>query len=159
MKIRQFRSEDCAAIVRIALLAFAPIHESFREILGADIFPIAYPDWRKSHRKYIKSLCAGKDRKNILVVQDGGVVIGFISYFMNLRKKSGALGLNAVHPDYQGNGIGPKMYRCVLGRMKQRGVKLVDVGTGGDPSHLPARRAYEKCGFTPLPLMRYYKKL
>ena len=33
------------------------------------------------------------------------------------------------------------------------------VGTGGDPGHAPARRSYEKSGYTPLPLVRYYKDL
>ena len=38
-------------------------------------------------------------------------------------------------------------------------VELVEVGTGGDEGHAPARRSYEKAGYTPLPLVRYYKRL
>ena len=33
------------------------------------------------------------------------------------------------------------------------------VGTGGDPGHAPARRAYEQAGFTALPIVNYVKKL
>ena len=34
------------------------------------------------------------------------------------------------------------------------------VGTGGDPSHAPARRAYEKAGFGPaIPSLYYYRAL
>ena len=36
---------------------------------------------------------------------------------------------------------------------------LAVVGTGGDPGHAPARRSYEKAGYTGLPLMRYYRPL
>jgi hypothetical protein len=43
--------------------------------------------------------------------------------------------------------------------MKQKGALLAVVGTGGDPSHAPARASYEKAGYTPLPLVRYYKDL
>jgi len=43
--------------------------------------------------------------------------------------------------------------------MKESGMKLAVVGTGGDPGHAPARRSYEKAGYTGLPLVRYYKVL
>jgi len=36
-------------------------------------------------------------------------------------------------------------------------MNLAVAGTGGDPG--PARRAYEKAGFTALPLVRYYQTL
>ena len=37
-------------------------------------------------------------------------------------------------------------------------MKLATVDTGGDGIHAPARRSYEKAGYTALPLVRYYKK-
>jgi hypothetical protein len=43
--------------------------------------------------------------------------------------------------------------------MKENGMKLAVVGTGGDPGHAPARRAYEKAGYTAMPAVRYYKEL
>jgi hypothetical protein len=46
-----------------------------------------------------------------------------------------------------------------LDRLRADGVRLAVVGTDGDPGHLPARRAYEKAGFTSLPLVRYYMEL
>jgi hypothetical protein len=45
-----------------------------------------------------------------------------------------------------------------LDKMKAAGVKLAVVGTG-DEGHAPARRAYEKVGYTGLPTVRYYKAL
>lgn len=51
------------------------------------------------------------------------------------------------------------MFQHVLAEMKAKGMKMVDVTTGGDSSHAPARRTYEKCGFTALPLVKYYKVL
>ncbi|PVC90671.1 GNAT family acetyltransferase [Streptomyces sp. CS090A] len=43
--------------------------------------------------------------------------------------------------------------------MKEAGVTLASIWTGGDPGHAPARRTYEKAGYTALPLVRYYKAL
>ncbi len=72
----------------------------------------------------------------------------------------GEIGLNAVHPDHQGAGLGALMYGFALRRMKEAGMKLATVGTGGDDRHAPARRAYEKAGFGPgLPSMHLYRPL
>ena len=35
-----------------------------------------------------------------------------------------------------------------LEKMKESGMKLAIVATGGDPGHAPARRTYEKAGYT-----------
>jgi hypothetical protein len=44
-------------------------------------------------------------------------------------------------------------------RMKEAGMEVAMVETGGDWGHAPARAAYEKAGFRVLPLARYFKKL
>lgn len=36
---------------------------------------------------------------------------------------------------------------------------VVLVSTGGDIGHAPARRTYEKAGFTPMPVVNYFKAL
>jgi AAA domain len=38
-------------------------------------------------------------------------------------------------------------------------MKYVRVDTGGDPSHAPARRAYEKARFLPIPVVHYFRTL
>jgi len=64
-----------------------------------------------------------------------------------------------VDPAHQNHGVGTMLNVFALERMKERGVRLARVETGGDPSHAPARRSYEKAGFVPLPLVRYFKNL
>jgi len=39
--------------------------------------------------------------------------------------------------------------------MRQHGMDIAVVETGGDPGHAPARAAYEASGFTLLPIARY----
>lgn len=131
MRIRQFRNEDFDAVLEIILSAFAPIHESFHSILGDDIFAIIYPDWKGAYIQYLSSL-SQSDKKNILVMEDGETVTAFIVYSLDIEKEWGELGLNAVHPDFQNQGIGPKMYQHVLRRMRKQGMKMVEVSTGGD---------------------------
>jgi hypothetical protein len=46
-----------------------------------------------------------------------------------------------------------------LTEMKAAGMTVAMVETGGDPGHPPARRTYEKAGYTQLPIARYFKAL
>jgi GNAT superfamily N-acetyltransferase len=65
-----------------------------------------------------------------------------------------------VHPEHANRGIRVALYGLALARMKELGAALATVATGGDPSHAPARRAYEKAGFGPaLPSVHLYKLL
>ena len=44
--------------------------------------------------------------------------------------------------------------------MRAAGLRCVQVSTGGDDSHAPARRAYEKAGFRPgVPSLTLYREL
>jgi hypothetical protein len=44
--------------------------------------------------------------------------------------------------------------------MRANGMKLAAVDTGGDPSHAPARRSYEKAGFDrSISSVHYFKDL
>ena len=88
-----------------------------------------------------------------------GTVVGFIVFKLNHDTRIGVLGYNAVHPEHQSLGIGTMMYEFALGKMKEGGMRAANVETGGDSSHAPARRAYEKVGFRPLPGVNYYKEL
>ena len=65
----------------------------------------------------------------------------------------------AVDPRLQRQGIGTALTIFAVQRLREAGVGLAVVGTGGDPGHAPARRVYEKAGFVGLPLVRYYARL
>jgi hypothetical protein len=43
--------------------------------------------------------------------------------------------------------------------MKAAGMKIAVAETGGEEGHASARKAYEKVGYTGLPLVRYFKDL
>ena len=96
----------------------------------------------------------------VLVAEVAGEIVGFASFTADAAKRTGEIGLNAVHPGYAGRGIGTALYGHALARMKELGVALAAVSTGADPSHAPARRAYEKAGFGPaLPSVHLYRLL
>jgi ribosomal protein S18 acetylase RimI-like enzyme len=144
----------------IAVAAWDPIYASFRTLLGPEIFAVAFPDWQMEKRRQVASACRGEHGAVVIVAERDGEPVGFISYYLNQTTQIGEIGNNAVDPQYQGVGIGPQMYEYVLAQMREAGMRGARVTTGLDPSHAPARRAYEKAGFTRgLPSITYYQAL
>ena len=157
MHVRAFVDNDLEEIVQLSLLAWEPVFGSFKQILGPKIYPLLYPDWHKSQKEGVEATCKDKEKIDVLVMELDGKVVGFLAY--ELRDETGEVQLLAVHPEYQNIGIGTELNIVALEKMRAAGVKIVEVATGGDDSHAPARRSYEKAGYTSLRLVRYYKDL
>jgi ribosomal protein S18 acetylase RimI-like enzyme len=157
--IRPVRDEDIEALVQLTLAAFEPVFPSFERMLGPAIYGSIWPDWRASQRKGVETLCLNRDKHAVWVAELYGTTAGFIACDLNLQERTAEVQLIAVHPRYQNRGVGTALNLFALERMKESGVKLTHVDTGGDPSHAPARRSYEKAGYVPLPLVRYFKNL
>jgi ribosomal protein S18 acetylase RimI-like enzyme len=159
LTIRPYNDKDLDPIVELSLLAWEPVFESFEMILGHQIYPIVYPDWRASQAEGVAEAVKDEDKYTTLVAEVDGAVAGFISYSLNHDDKTGEVVLLAVHPEFQNKEIGTELNKAALDAMKEAGMKLAVVGTGGEEGHAPARRTYEKAGYTGLPLVRYYKKI
>ena len=94
------------------------------------------------------------------VAEAGASAVGFVAVeFDHPERSMGEISMLAVDPDHQGCGIGTALTRFALDRLKDAGIKVAMVETGGDPGHAPARRVYEKAGYTLLPIARYFKNL
>jgi ribosomal protein S18 acetylase RimI-like enzyme len=159
LTIRPVCDDDVEDVVRLSLLAWAPVFVSFERILGPDIYPILYPDWRKSQREEIEKVCRDGEQTIVWVAEVDSAVVGFLAYRLDTKEETGEVYFLAVHPDHQNRGIGTALNEWALDKMRESGMKIAVVGTGGDPSHAPARRSYEKAGYVALPLVRYYKDL
>ena len=156
-QIRPFKQNDIGDLVQLTLLAFDPVFKSFEQILGPKIYPILYPDWQKSQAEGVEKLSSNK-KINLWVAEKDGKVIGFIAYEF-YDDQTAEVQLLAVHPDHQNHGIGTELNTFALQKMKEAGMTLAIVATGGDASRTPARKSYEKAGYTLLPLARYYRDL
>jgi ribosomal protein S18 acetylase RimI-like enzyme len=158
--IRPFRPADLPAMQELRRLAFRPVFQSFRDIVGEEIGEVAFSDADAEQSRLLKTLCGTGSGHQVFVVTVSDEVVGFVAFSLDEQKQLGEIGLNAMHPAHAGQGIGAAMYAFVLERMKSAGMKVATVSTGGDPSHAPARRAYEKVGFgQALPAVSLYKLL
>ena len=140
-------ADDLPYFENIRQAAFEPIFTSFRSILGEEIYAVAQAHEDEAQGEYLSSLLASESEWKVYAAEVNRTIVGFVSVQLNQKTKVGEIGLNAVHPDYAGQGVGTNMYDFVIEKMKQAGMRVATVGTGGDPSHAPARRAYEKAGF------------
>jgi ribosomal protein S18 acetylase RimI-like enzyme len=157
--IRPVRDEDVEALVQLALAAFVPVFRSFQAMLGPSVYGLIWPDWQASQRKGVETLCRDRDKHVVWVAEADAAPVGFIACDLNPAERTAEVQLIAVSPEHQNQGIGTALNVYALERMKEHGVRLTHVDTGGDVSHAPARRAYEKAGYVAMPLVRYFKDL
>lgn len=159
MLIRRATHDDLEALHQLAMRAWAPVFASFRQVLGARVYGILYPDWERQQREVVTRLCGTDANRTAWVAESEGTIAGFIVYTLDHTARRGEVELLAVHPDLQRRGIGTALNRFALDRMREAGMELAGVSTGGDPGHAPARRAYEKARYTALPVVWYYQAL
>ena len=161
-RIRLVRQRDIQAVAELALAAWPEVHASFERILGHKIYHKIWPDWHKSQAAEAAAMCEESLKAGDVttwVAEVDGTLAGFLACKLNRPDRSGEVEYLAVHPDFQGQGIGTALNRHALEFMKREGMVLAQVGTGGDPAHAAARRSYEKAGYTAFPQVRYYKYL
>ena len=146
-------------MMEIAILAWNPVFTLYEHIMGRQLFYTVYPNWKAEKSSQV-SAHFEMHSDWTLVLEEDNQVVGFLTYFLDEKKKIGEIGNNAIHPDYQGKGLGGAMHQEALKRFKESGMLYAQVGTWLDDAHIPARKAYEKLGFIPIiRSVRYYMKL
>jgi ribosomal protein S18 acetylase RimI-like enzyme len=170
--IRTLRADDIDAVVEFSVRAWQPVFESFMKVMGPDIFPRIYPDWRAGQAKAVEEACRDPANRTWVARASGsarpgsikpdgaepvGRPVGFVVVAVHNEPHRGEIYMIAVDPAHQNQGIGLDLVNFAVERIAELGIPLAEIGTGGDPGHAPARRVYEKAGFTPVPLVRYYK--
>ncbi|MBE9215152.1 GNAT family N-acetyltransferase [Plectonema cf. radiosum LEGE 06105] len=159
MQIELYDHHHLDAVIRLSLRAWTPVFDSIQKVMDAQVYREFYADdWRVSQQKAVEEVCAAEDT-NVWVAIDTGSTVGFVAVKLHSDDSMGEIYMVAVDPDFQGQGIGSVLIKFALDWMKDAGMSIAMVETGGDPGHAPARRTYEKLGFGLLPIARYFKKL
>ena len=155
--IRPLAADDREAVLALSLGAWAPVFASLERILGpSGVFAELHPDWRVTQRR---AVAAALDTLDVWVADVDGVVAGFVAVTLHDTESLGEVHMIAVDPAHQRRGVATALLARATSWIKDRGCAVALIGTGGDPGHAPARAAYEAAGFTPLPIVNYFKKL
>jgi ribosomal protein S18 acetylase RimI-like enzyme len=158
--IRAYAPDDLATLHAIRAAAFAPVFASFRDIVGPEIATLGLATAEQEQAELLDAIAKPDSGHGIAVAEVNSATAGFVSWKPSIAPGIGEITLNAVHPHYGGKGVGTALYDHALAALKAAGMQLATVGAGGDPSHAPARRAYEKAGFSVnLPSIYMYRRL
>jgi GNAT superfamily N-acetyltransferase len=156
-QIRDYRPLDEEEVVDLSLRAWAPVFASLEAALGPEIFHRLYGDWRQHQARAVRNLLAdGATQAWVAEAQRG--VVGFVA--ATLRSEIvGEIEMLAVDPDEQCRGTGSALTKHATAWLRDCGVRVAVVETGGDPGHARARRVYEQAGYTVFPVTRYFMAL
>jgi ribosomal protein S18 acetylase RimI-like enzyme len=161
LKIRHYHESDLERLMEIQHDAFQEIFASLRQSLGEDVFARLFGPEGAKQAEHLKSIVQPDSEYEIYVAEmESNQIAAFAAVTMKEDEKIGEIGLNAVAPEFSGNGIGGRLYARLIERMRESGMTLAQVSTGLDHAHEPARRAYEKTGFyRGVASVNYYMKL
>jgi ribosomal protein S18 acetylase RimI-like enzyme len=156
--IREYKRSDQDRVVNLSLRAWAPVFASLEDVLGWDLFSRLHEDWRQYQAGAVTEVL--KNGEITAWVSGTDRVNGFVATkITDPERLIGEVWMLAVDPDFQHRGIGSALTTFATERLRDAGMRLVMIDTGGDPGHAPARRVYEKADFTLLPIARYWKAL
>lgn len=160
MDLRTFRATDLDRLIELTIEIFGPYYEdSFRSIVGERVVRVMHGDWRADYHKQLSELYDPDNHRYVAVAERDGVIVGFVAWQVHPTKEYGQVDFVAVSAAQRRQGIADELCRHAFADMKQRGKRVVEIGTGGDPFHRPARAFYENLGMTAFPVVFYYKEL
>ena len=148
--IRRLTPVDVDACVAFGVEAFRSVYSSFETLYGPDLFGRIEPNWEASQSSYIRSAITDSNDETWVYQRDGEPA-GFVVLKMDDHGIAD-IDLLAVDPDAQGRGIATVLNTFAIARSHEASMRYVVVATADDPGHAPARRSYERAGFTPMPI-------
>lgn len=155
VQIIPYGEEHISDCVRIALIAWGIIHESYKTCMGEKTHDDLMTGWEVSLERDIRKMQTTGE--GYVAIVDGKVA-GFAAY--RIDGTMGVLSRNAVDPQYRGRGIAKLLYGLCMNKIRENGCTWATVHTGLDDGHAGARRAYSKVGFEKnLPYTRFYMEL
>ncbi len=141
--VRPARFEDIPSICDITEKAFEPVslarmrQDFFGERLGAK-------NWSVYKCRDLEEFCRQRIYQ-VIVAESAGRVVGYATWLFDSEQGIAEIGNNAVHPEFQGKGIGRALQKEVERRMREEGFTRFTVNTLG--VDIAAQKLYEKLGY------------
>lgn len=160
MLIRPFTQHDQARLLELTIEVFRPFYEdSFRPLVGEAVFANQHGAWREDYRTQVAELHDPEQHKYVDVAEVDGGIAGYVGWSADLTRENGVITILAVGSSHRRNHVGRTLCEHAFAGMRALGAEVVQIGTGGDAFHAPARALYESLGCTPLPVAVYYRRL
>jgi ribosomal protein S18 acetylase RimI-like enzyme len=158
MHIRRFAAADLSRLLDITIETFRPYHEGYlRTLLGDVLFQHQHGHWEQDYRDELPTLHDPGAGRRISVAEIDDRIVGFVAWNVNTDRRQGEIYLLAVDATARGQHVGSKLCTYAIEQMNAEGIFAVQIGTGGDPFHAPARALYESLGFIKIPTSAYLR--
>lgn len=160
MHIRPYRPSDHNQVLALTCNTFQPFYEdSFPALMDHDQPLVAHQhgQWREDYARQLPALLDGDGHG--LVAVEGDQVVGHLIWRPDGRRDHAHIEILAVAPTARRQGIAESLMTRAMDDMRADGRGFVELGTGGDDFHAPARRLYEQLGFRAVPVMVYLRQL
>ncbi|MFJ6659801.1 GNAT family N-acetyltransferase [Streptomyces sp. NPDC091377] len=86
-------------------------------------------------------------------------IAGYVAWSVDPARRNGSVTILAVSATHRRHHVGTALCEHAFDKMRTLGAEVVEISTGGDPFHAPARALYEGLGCIPLPVTVYYRHL
>lgn len=160
MIIRSYVHSDLPRLIDLTIETFGPFYEtSFRPLMGETIFANRHGNWRDDYRKQVAELHDPDGNKYVAVAEENGVLGGYVAWSVDPAHRNGEVVILAVGSQYRRANLGTALCEQAFEAMRGHGAEVVQIGTGGDDFHAPARALYESLGCMKLPVAVYYRTL
>ncbi|MFJ8754689.1 GNAT family N-acetyltransferase [Streptomyces sp. NPDC102441] len=160
MLIRSFAQRDLARLIELTIETFQPFYEGvFRPSTGEAIFANRHGSWRDDYQKQVAELHDPGRHRYVAVAEVSGVIAGYAAWSVDPARRSSSVEILAVTAAHRRDGAGTALCEHAFGEMRKLGAEVVEIGTGGDPFHAPARALYESLGCVQIPVSVYFRQL
>ncbi|WP_117208121.1 GNAT family N-acetyltransferase [Allorhizocola rhizosphaerae] len=160
MFIRSFVQPDLPRLVELTIETFGPFYEqSFRRIVGEAVFANQHGNWRDDYRTQVPQLHDPSQHRQVAVAQVDEIIVGYVAWSVDPARKNATIVMLATSADHRRHGLGTALCEHAFAHMRSLGAEVVEIGTGGDPFHAPARALYESLGCTLFPVAHYFRQL
>jgi ribosomal protein S18 acetylase RimI-like enzyme len=160
MLIRSLLPHDQVRLAELTIATFRPFYEdTFRPLVGELIFANQHGNWRDDYCKQVAELHDPTRHKYVAVAEIGDVTAGYVAWNVDPVGENGQIEILAVAPEHRRERVGTRLCEHAFGEMRRLGARVVQISTGGDAFHSPARALYESLGCVQLPVAVYYRQL
>lgn len=164
MQIRPFSPADLGALVALTIETFRPFYEeSFPAMMEGDTAVIAHQhgNWQYDYHREVPTLHNPMEGRHVVVAVDDRIR-GYVAWAPDTRPHlpaHGEITMLAVDAGSRGQGIGTALMEHAMDELRREGYRFVELGTGGDSFHAPARGLYESLDFHRIPVTAYLRSL
>ena len=161
VEIRDYDDErDREVVVGLSLRAWMPVFASLEAVLGDELATRLHgEDWRVYQARSVRETLARSANRSWIAHVNERTTGFVVATIVDADRHLGEIVMLAVDPAAQRQGNGRMLIDHATRWLRDGGMRVAMIGTGGDPGHAPARRVYEHAGYRLLPIARYFKAL